>query len=103
MTVLLFPLWRGAGHRCSSLTRMVRRMVERPGCQTRSTGATPSTSPLLPAPKMAKGTAKIGVAPFVLPPRPEARPAEHAIVSAVVVASIAAAARFLPCRVRRLT
>ncbi len=90
MTILHSPLWGGAGRRCSSLSRFCRRAI-RPGCQSRLTGATPELSPVLPAAKMAKRTAKIDVVPFVPSSSPVCRLADTALVFSVALSGLAAA------------
>lgn len=90
MTALLSPLLCDAGRRCSSLSRLFRRAI-RPGCQSRLTRATTELSPVLPAAKMAKRTAKIDVVPFVPSSSPVCRLAETALVFSVALSGLAAA------------
>ena len=89
MTILPSPFWCGAGRRCSSLSRLFRRAV-RPGCQSRSTGATTELSPVRPAVKMAKRTANIDMVPFVPSLSPTCRLIDTALVFSVVLAALVA-------------
>ena len=89
MMVLLSLVERGAGRRCSSLSRVIRRTV-RPGCQSRSTGATCQHSPVSMSVKMAKRTANIDMVPFVPSLSPACRLIDTALVFSVVLAALVA-------------
>lgn len=87
--VLLSSVQRGAGRRCSSLSRVFRRAV-RPGCQSRSTGATSQHSPVSMPVKMAKRTSNIDIVPFVPSLSPTCRLIDTALVFSVVLAALVA-------------
>lgn len=88
--VLLSLIQRGVGCRCSSLSRVIRRAI-RPGCQSRSTGATSQQSPVSPSVKMAKRTADIDMAPFVPSLSPACRLLDTVLVFSVVLLALVAA------------
>lgn len=87
--VLLSLVQRGAGRRCSSLSRVIRRAV-RPGCQSRSTGATSQHSPVSMPVKMANRTTNIDMVPFVPSLSPTCRLIDTALVFSVVLAALVA-------------
>lgn len=80
---------RGAGRRCSSLSRVIRRAV-RPGCQSRSAGATCQHSPVSMPVKMANRTTNIDMVPFVPSLSPTCRLIDTALVFSVVLAALVA-------------
>jgi hypothetical protein len=86
---LLSFVQRGVGRRCSSLSRVIRRAV-RPGCQSRSTGATSQHSPVLMPVKMANRTTNIDMVPFVPSLSPTCRLIDTALVFSVVLAALVA-------------
>lgn len=94
--VLLSLVQRGAGRRCSSLSRVIRRVIS-PGCQTRLTGATSQQSPVSFSMKMANRRANIDMVPFVPSLSPTCRLIDTALVfSVVLVALVAGVISLLP-------
>lgn len=85
--VLLSLVKRGADRRCSSLSRVIRRAF-RPGCQSRSIGATSQHSPVSMSMKMANRTAHIDMGPFVPSLSPTCRLIDTALVFSVVLLAL---------------
>lgn len=81
----------GAVVRCSSLPQSICRAL-RPGCQSRSISATPSTSSISADGPMAKRPAKIAIRnPFIPASSPVCRAADTALLFSVVLFGVAAA------------